>query len=104
MHNHERALPTWPKPAEENPEESVRGFESRPWMPALQNSKLLPQSQVFKQQSATGEPNADEQSEEQSQQSEHAIVVAGNCVCKIGSKYCSMLVSILLNGLRVLLP
>jgi hypothetical protein len=49
MHNHERALPTWPKPAEENPEEPVRSFEPRLWMPALQNSKLLPQSQVFKQ-------------------------------------------------------
>jgi hypothetical protein len=34
---------------EENPEESVRRFEPRLWMPALQNSKVLPQSQVLKQ-------------------------------------------------------
>jgi hypothetical protein len=97
MHNHESAFPAWPKPAEENPEEPVRGFEPRLRMPSLQGSKLLAQGQVFEQQFATWENDTDEQSEEQSQQSEHAVVVAGNCVCKIGSKHSSGLVSLILN-------
>jgi hypothetical protein len=56
-------------------------------MPSLQGSKLLAQGQVFEQQFATWDNDTDEQPEEQSQQSEHALVVAGNCVCKMGSKH-----------------
>jgi hypothetical protein len=75
-----------PKPPQHNPEEPIRRPESRLWMPHLQHNELLPQSQLFKQQAATGEHGADEQSEKQSQQSVHAVVVARSRMCKIESE------------------
>jgi hypothetical protein len=48
----QRPIPSRPKPSQDPPEEFVRNTKPRLRTPSLQNSKLLPQCQVFQEQIA----------------------------------------------------
>jgi hypothetical protein len=48
----QRPIPSRPKPSQDHPEEFVRNTKPRLRTPSLQNSKLLPQCQVFQEQIA----------------------------------------------------
>src|ERR1035441_3937 len=48
----QRPIPSPPKPSQDHPEEFVRNTKPRLRTPSLQNSKLLPQCQVFQEQIA----------------------------------------------------
>ena len=52
LDENERPLPARPEPPKDHPKDSVRNAKPPLRTPSLQNSKLLPQSQVFQEQIA----------------------------------------------------
>ena len=69
--DNERLLPRRPKVASEHPEQFVDGSESGLRMLALQDSQLLPESQVLKEQPSAGTKAAGQQSYTQPREAKH---------------------------------
>jgi hypothetical protein len=59
LHKDQCLLPSRPEPPQDNPEEFVTNGKSRLRMPFLEDSELLPQSQIFQEQITTGAKEAD---------------------------------------------
>jgi len=83
----ERPLPARPEPPEYHPEEAIR--QSKPWLrvPYLQGRELLPQSKDFQEQRPARAEDAGNQTDENTQRSEHEVVLAELAPVQIWSKH-----------------
>jgi hypothetical protein len=88
-HDYEGLFPARPESLEDDPKESVR--KSNPWLRALclENRELLPQSEDFQKQGSARTENTWDQAEEETQRSEHEVVLTELAPCKSGRKQCS---------------
>jgi len=85
LYENQHTLPSRPEPPQCHPEQLVRTCIPRLRTPRFQNSKLMPQSQVFQQKVATRTYRPNQQNEQESHQAQHTISLTRRHVKKIST-------------------
>jgi len=73
LYEDQHTLPTRPESPQHHPEQLVRTCKPRLRSPRFQNSKLLPQSQVFQQKITTRTDRPNQQNKQEPHQAQHTI-------------------------------